>query len=419
MAISPTATSRMGSRIRERRLALSIRQAALAASVGISPSYLNLIEHNKRRIGGKLLVDLALALGIDPAALRDGPEAALSEALEDVAADLGPGAEPPELDAIDALAGRFPGWAGALAAQRRRIVALEARVDALRDRMSHDPFLAEAMHEVLSTASAIRSTAAILAEDAALDPQWRARFHRNLNEEAERLASRATALSKHFEADVARRDGPLAAPQDSVDLLFDLAGHHFPKIEAAGRAGIAAVLADVPDFAEPGPRAVAEAALGAYAADAARLPLKPFTAAAAAVDFAPEPLFAQAGGDAALVLRRLASLPPASGAPEFGLAICDAAGTILRRRRLGGFTPPRYGPGCPRLPLYRAFARPLSPTVSLIKLADGARARAWAVAQPVATTETGQPVLHATMLVRAVPAGDEPAELVGLDCPDY
>jgi DNA-binding XRE family transcriptional regulator len=43
-----------GSRIRERRVALGLRQAEVALRAGISGSYLNLIEHNRRRIGGKL-----------------------------------------------------------------------------------------------------------------------------------------------------------------------------------------------------------------------------------------------------------------------------------------------------------------------------------------------------------------------------
>ncbi|MDP1576045.1 MAG: helix-turn-helix transcriptional regulator, partial [Cypionkella sp.] len=38
-----------GTRLRERRVALGQRQADLAETVGISASYLNLIEHNRRR----------------------------------------------------------------------------------------------------------------------------------------------------------------------------------------------------------------------------------------------------------------------------------------------------------------------------------------------------------------------------------
>ena len=70
-----------GSRIRERRLALGTRQADLARAVGVSPAYLNLIEHNRRRIGGKLLVDLARELNTEPAQLSEGAGQALVERL--------------------------------------------------------------------------------------------------------------------------------------------------------------------------------------------------------------------------------------------------------------------------------------------------------------------------------------------------
>ena len=42
-------TSLIGATLRERRRARGITQAALAAQIGISASYLNLIESDKRR----------------------------------------------------------------------------------------------------------------------------------------------------------------------------------------------------------------------------------------------------------------------------------------------------------------------------------------------------------------------------------
>ena len=42
----------LGTRIRERRRSIGITQAELARRIGISASYLNLIEHNKRGIAG-------------------------------------------------------------------------------------------------------------------------------------------------------------------------------------------------------------------------------------------------------------------------------------------------------------------------------------------------------------------------------
>ena len=78
-----------GARVRERRLALGLRQADVARSVGISGSYLNLIEHDRRRVGGDVLHRLAAVLEVAPAALTGTGEAALVEELRAAAALAG------------------------------------------------------------------------------------------------------------------------------------------------------------------------------------------------------------------------------------------------------------------------------------------------------------------------------------------
>ena len=122
-----------GSRIRERRIMGGLKQADLARRAGISASYLNLIEHNRRRIGGKLLLDIAEALDVEPAMLAEGAEATLIAGLREAASDL-PQLDV-ELDRIDEFAGRFPGWAELLAERHKRVMALERTVAALTDRL--------------------------------------------------------------------------------------------------------------------------------------------------------------------------------------------------------------------------------------------------------------------------------------------
>jgi len=401
-----------GNRIRERRLVLGLKQAALADAVGISASYLNLIEHNRRRIGGKLLLDLARVLEVEPAQLSEGADATLYDALQSVARDqpVTYGAAP-ETDRIDEMAGRFPGWAALIAGQQKRIAALEALVEGLRDRIGHDPVLADSMHEVLSTVAAIRSTADILVREPDLDVVWRGRFHRNLHEEAERLSIRATALIRHFEPDAADAgDRGSSTPIETVEAMFEAADHHFPEIEQEGSAAIAALLARAPGMDDPATRALGERWLLAYATDAARLPLAVMGPAAAAAGYNPAALLALGQGDVALVLRRLATLPRQSdlttGAPPFGLAVCDGSGALIFRRRLTAFSIPRFGAGCPLWPLYRALGRPGQPEAALIEMPQGAKFRAWAVSQPAAPTGFGEaPVMQAVMLV--TPTGSD------------
>ncbi|WP_297618946.1 helix-turn-helix transcriptional regulator [uncultured Roseicyclus sp.] len=401
-----------GNRIRERRLVLGLKQAALADAVGISASYLNLIEHNRRRIGGKLLLALARALMVEPAQLSEGADATLYDALQSAARDqpAGYGAVP-ETDRIDEMAGRFPGWVALIAEQQKRIAALEALVEGLRDRIGHDPVLAESMHEVLSTVAAIRSTADILVREPDLDAVWRGRFHRNLHEEAERLSTRATALIRHFEPEAAgASERGASTPIESVEAMFEASDHHFPEIEVHGQAAIATVLARTPGMEDPATRALGERWLLAYAADAARLPLPVMRPAAEAARYDPAILLGLGQGDVALVLRRLATLPRheglGDGPPAYGLAVCDGSGALIFRRRLTAFSIPRFGAGCPLWPLYRALGRPGQPEAALIEMPQGALFRAWAVSQPAGQTGFGEaPVMQAVMLVTPVPAG--------------
>jgi transcriptional regulator with XRE-family HTH domain len=403
-----------GSRIRETRLLVGMKQAALAEAVGISASYLNLIEHNRRKIGGKLLVELARRLGVDPGFLAEGADATVRDTLQSAARSAGDAfAAAPETARIDDLAARFPGWTALIAAQQKRIAGLEAAVEGLRDRLGHDPVLAEAMHEVLSSVAAIRSTADILARERDLDPAWQGRFHRNLHEEAERLSARATAILGHFEAPDAGGAALAASPTETVEAMFDAALHHFPEIEREGAAAIPVILARAPGMEDATTRALAARMLGRYAQDAARLPLSRFLPAAREAGFDPGALigggaFREGGAeDVALVLRRMAALPPEEEAPPFGLAICDAAGALLFRRRLASFSIPRFGPGCPLWPLYAALVRPGHPDRTEIEMPRGTRFRAWAVAQAVAQTGFGHsPVVQSTMLV--TPLGEAP-----------
>ena len=154
-----------GTRIRERRMDRGIRQADLAQSVGISPSYLNLIEHNRRRIAGKLLSRIARALDIAPEQLTRGAETAVLDRLRSAAAEM---SIPVEIARTEDMAGRYPGWAALIVAQAKRLASLDERVQVLSDRMTYDPELAGSLHDVISAVTAIRSTASILVGDAKL-----------------------------------------------------------------------------------------------------------------------------------------------------------------------------------------------------------------------------------------------------------
>ncbi|KUJ78530.1 helix-turn-helix transcriptional regulator [Ruegeria profundi] len=387
-----------GSRIRERRQIAGLRQAELARQVGISASYLNLIEHNRRRIGGKLLVDIASALTVEPSVLTRGIEATLISALREAAADsVGQKAE---LDGLEEFAGRFPGWAGVLAQMHRRVVSLERTVETLSDRLTHDPHLAASMHEVLSTAAAIRSTAAILADTQEIEPQWRDRFHKNLHQDAERLADSSKSLVTYL--DNSDSDGDhRGVPQEDVEAFFDANNHHFNDIEHGG----AAADVDLSELDSAAAKSLTQDFLAIYAADARAMPLKDVQAALAEAPLDPLQLASRFSVDVATVLRRLATLPDGYLGRPTGLVVCDASGSILFSKSVPGFAMPRFGEACPLWPLFQALNRPLVPIRQ--RVAQLGRAAAvfdcYAYAWPQPGSKFDQaPVYRSVMLVRSV-----------------
>jgi hypothetical protein len=391
-----------GSRIRERRLVVGRRQADLARAVGISPSYLNLIEHNRRRIGGKLVQAIAAELKVDVAQLTEGAEAALVNTLREAAADHRAGSE--DLPRLEEFVGRFPGLAQLLADTRRRALSLERTVEVLSDRMTHDPFLSASLHEILSTITAIRATAGILVETEDLDPEWRGRFHRNIAEESQRLAESAEALVRYLdEAGSAEFAGQ--TPQEEMDLWLSERGYHAPEMERALPPEPDAVVARADGLRSRAAQEMAAGWLRRYRKDAEHMPISAVKAAVAETGLDPAALAARFGVDLPAAFRRLAALPEDALGGSVGLVACDGSGTLTFRKPVAGFALPRYSAACPLWPLYQALSRPMAPVRHVVEVAGRAAGLfvTYAVCQPLPPAGFGGPqVLEAMMLV--VPA---------------
>ena len=400
-----------GTRIRERRQERGLRQTELAVGVGISPSYLNLIEHGRRRIAGKLLADIARALDLDPGALAEGGDGGRLDALRAAAAAAHEAVRPPpELSRAQDLLDRFPGWAALVAAQGRRIEALEGRVAELAGRLSHDHDLAQALHQVISGVTAIRAASGILSENPDLDRDWQARFVGNIRSDSETLAEASRALVRFLEAP--ERAAPLGpTPQEEVQRWLDARDHHLADLEAGEP-----LVGPLPD----GPAGdLLRAWAARYAADAVALPLGRFADAAREAGYDPAALARRFDVPLPRVLRRLASLPSGQGHPPLGLLLADASGTLTHAKMLEGLAIPRAG-ACPIWPLFEALTQPGRALRFHAALpGQGApRLLCHAIAAPREVADwDAPPLLEATMLLTpAAPAAEPGDRLVGPTC---
>lgn len=404
-----------GSRIRERRIDKGMRQADLAQTVGISPSYLNLIEHNRRRIAGKLLSEIGRALEIAPDQLTRGADTAILDGLRGAAAEM---SLTVEIARTEEFAGRYPGWGNLIVAQAKRLASLEQQVQVFSDRMTYDPELAGSLHEVISAVTSIRSSASILVGGENLDADWEARFHRNIYDDSIRLAESSEALINYL--DSSKADGtPHLAPLEEVEATLAKADYHFPAIEEKGAAAIGTIMRDA-GLRGAAAKTVLEAHLQIYAADADKMPLNIFSNAAISTVYDPVQLATQFGVEIAAVFRRLACLPADGEHPPMGLAVADSSGALLLVKHVAGFAMPRSGAGCPLWPVFTAFSRPNQPIRAEVTLpgANAQRLLCYAVAHPIGMIGFDVPqLLRSTMLVIFdQPQGCAPAISVGVSC---
>ena len=224
----------IGPKIRERRHALGITQARLAAQVGISASYLNLIEGNKRSIAGALLKRIGDELGLPTGDLDGVTERRLISDLSEIAGE--PLLMPLQLDGVSAndLASRHAAWARALVVLHRAWRDRDQAVNALSDRLSQDPFLGDAVHSMLTRVAAIRSSSEILATIDDLEPAQQRRFASIVGVESDRLSDVAQALAAFF--DKGNSDARPVMPVEEVDDFLVGRDNHFPALEQAAEA---------------------------------------------------------------------------------------------------------------------------------------------------------------------------------------
>ena len=404
----------IGRAVRRLRTEQGLTQQALAVRLGISASYLNLLEHEQRPVTASLLIKLAETLGVDLASLSGREERQLEASLREVFADplLDQPVEARELAAIAAdspaaargILALYRAWRVAreessglaLPSGRRLLLPNEEARDVIHERSNHFPELeaaAEAIAAALPSVPADRDAAII----------DRLRHVHGLHVEVGPLEG---ALRRY---DGATRRFSLSEQLPRESQAFHLA---FQLALLEARPAIEALLTAIaPTSTEAG--SLIRLALLNYTAAAILLPYQPFRDTAAAMRHDVGDLEARFGVSFEQVCQRLSSLQRsgARGVPFFFLRL-DPAGNVSKRFSAAGFPFARFGGSCPRWIVHGAFAQPGRIHVQVAQLPDGAtflcfarsvigRAAQWGEPPPTHVIAMGCDIGHAASLVYA------------------
>ena len=420
----------IGRTVRRLRQEQAMTQQALAVRLGISASYLNLIEHEQRAVTASLLIKLAEILQVDLATLSGAQERQLEAGLREVFADVLLDQPVPEAE-VAALAGSSPAagravlalyraWRVAredssgiaLPSGRRLLLPHEEARDAFHEHANHFPDLEAAAEAVGAT---------LPPQPAELNHAIAERLRREHGLHIQ-VATTDGALRRY---DPATRSLILSEqlPRESrgFHLAFQLA---LLEVRDAIEAQVAAIAPSTPEAGS-----VIRLALLNYTAGALLMPYEPVRMAAMALRHDVDALAARFGVSFEQACHRLSSLQRSGsrGVPFFFLRV-DPAGNVSKRFSAAGFPFARYGGSCPRWIVHAAFASPSQVQVQVAQLPDGAtflcfarcvvgRASAWGEPPPTHVIAMGCEVSHADALVYADGIELERAAVgIGLSC---
>ncbi len=223
-----------GLRIRKVRKHRNMTQSALAKEAGISISYLNLIEHNKRSISGKLLNRIARILATDLDEFSGYEDARLIQDLIDLSGNPLFRNLAMEERGAQNIVGREPGWGRAILRLHGAYNGAIKTIESLSDRFNRDPFLVETSHEILTQITSIRSLSEILTEFDGLPDETRLRYTSLIAKECLVLSSAAKAFFTFLD-DV---DATVRSTTPSGEVEEFISAHHnyFPALENAASA---------------------------------------------------------------------------------------------------------------------------------------------------------------------------------------
>ncbi|MDV7340684.1 short-chain fatty acyl-CoA regulator family protein [Terasakiella sp. A23] len=223
----------IGLKIKKRRKALGLTQAKLAEKLGISASYLNLIENNKRAIGGKLLQRISTELEMETGALDGESDRRLILELHELTTDaLFQNMDLSHQTAAN-LVGQHPRWARAIQALYRAYLNQGQTINALSDRLNYAPFIDDAVFRMLTNATAIQTSSEILGGEQEMSEEARKRFHNILTEESQKLAEVAGGLNSFL--DNAKFQTRSLTPAEDVDDFIVGRGGYFQELEDAAQ----------------------------------------------------------------------------------------------------------------------------------------------------------------------------------------
>lgn len=430
----------VGPRFRRIRQQLGLSQTQIAEGLGISPSYVNLIERNQRPVTAQILLRLAETYDLDLRDLATADEDRFFAELNEIFSDpLFRQIDLPKQELRD-LAELCPGVTHSLQrlyaayTEARRGETMVAAQMADREQIRYEANPIERIRDLIE---ANRNYFPELEQAAeAVRDELNIGSQEMFGALTDRLRERHSITTRIMPVDVMRetlRRFDRHRRQLLISELIDGPGRAFQVAFQTGlteHGGVMDAIVHRAGGLEDQARRLYRITLGNYFAAAVMMPYAAFHAAAEQLSYDVNVLAQRFNAGFEQVCHRLTTLqrPNARGVPFFMLRV-DNAGNVSKRFSSGTFPFSKFGGTCPLWNVHSTFDTPDRLLKQVIELPDGSRyfSIAQMVRRPIAPHPQPQPrfaiglgceIRHAAKLIYAAGMDLEKAEgtPIGVNC---
>ena len=376
-----------GAHIRRLRRELAMTQAGMAEEIGISTSYLNLIERNQRPVSAQILLRLADLYDIDLKALAGSDEERTLAELREVMQDpVFSGSGVANQDLQDLAMGN-PAMAQAVATLYRAYSAAQENAQDLAQRLTDDNLavplesqgfpieeVRDFIHHNANHFATLEETAERLWEEAPLDS-------------LDLYISLRAHLTDYLGVKVRIMPVEVMGPQLRryevhgrrllLSELLEMPGRTFQlayQVALSGYRPLLDELVESSGIRSEETKRLCRISLANYFAGAIMMPYEKFRQAAESLRYDIDILGQRFGASFEQVAHRLTTMqrPGSRGVPFFLIRV-DNAGNISKRFSAGSFHFARQGGACPRWNVHDAFQTPGKIYTQVIEMPDGTR----------------------------------------------
>jgi XRE family transcriptional regulator, fatty acid utilization regulator len=373
-----------GPRVRRLRSELGLTQTRMAEDLGVSISYLNLIERNQRPVTAQFLLRLAEVFAIDLRTLtNDASDQMLGDVAEAISDQLFRGLDVPRVEIQDSVQST-PGMAQAfvrLYSAYRDLLQQKASGESAApntDSRSATSSVLDQVRDIIQDRNNHFATLDVLAES--LSDELRLTNDDLLSAARERLREKHLVSVRILPVEVMpdslrrydhhRKQLQLSELLDGSARLFQTLVH-LASCEA--RVAIDDIVRDS-GLEEDATKRLLRVNLANYFAAAVMMPYARFHSAAEQTGYDLTLLMQRFGGSFEQVCHRLTTLqrPTMRGIPFFLIRV-DQAGNVSKRFSAGRFPFSKYGGTCPLWHIHAAFRTPAQILRQTIEMPDGSQ----------------------------------------------